>query len=471
MWGIELDRSLDVSLKRQIYQKLRDQMMNGTLKEGSPLPSTRELAQTLSVSRNTVNEAYDMLIAEGYAQSRQGAPTRVVGGLILDQAKQNAAQHHQEGAPASSFLADFKTGQPDLRQFPRYVWQRVSQKALGEMPMELLGYGGPQGLAQLREEIAAWLLRSKGLTVDTGDIYITAGATQALHLVADLLHTDHPEMLAEDPCNIEMIQTFIHKGYTVTPVPVDGHGLQTDALSLDHCGPIYVTPSHQFPLGGILPAARRAALIRFARRCGSYVIEDDYDSEYRYYGEPATPLYAMAPDRVIYIGTFSKVLFPALRIGYVLVPRELQSRWRRLRTYTDVQNPPFEQAALAEFLRTRKFDRHIARMKKLYRERRQALFDALGECFGERWRPWGDAAGLQLAVEFSGIAFDDSFREQARRSGIRTVPVEYHSIRKGRHTDKLLLGYGHLEPDEIRLGVHYIQQFINDYVQEHTLHR
>ncbi|OZB98628.1 PLP-dependent aminotransferase family protein [Paenibacillus sp. XY044] len=471
MWGIELDRSLDISLKRQIYQRLRDQMINGTLKAGAPLPSTRELAQTLSVSRNTVNEAYDMLIVEGYAESRQGAPTRVAGGLVLDHAKQSSAQQLQDTDPVPSFLADFRTGQPDLRQFPRYVWQRVSQKAMGEMPLELLGYGGPQGLAQLREEIAAWLLRSKGLTVDARDIYITAGATQALHLIADLLHTDHPEILAEDPCNIEMIQTFIQKGYTVTSVPVDAHGLQTDALSMDHQGPIYVTPSHQFPLGGILPAARRAALIRFARRCGSYVIEDDYDSEYRYYGEPATPLYAMAPDRVIYIGTFSKVLFPALRIGYVLVPRELQSRWRRLRTYTDVQNPPFEQAALAEFLRTRKFDRHIARMKKLYKERRQALLDALGDRFGEHWRPWGDAAGLHLAVEFSGMAFDESFRTQARQRRIRTVPVEHHCMRKGRHTDKLLLGYGHLEPDEIRLGVQCIQQFIEEYFKEHARRR
>ncbi|MBE9918228.1 PLP-dependent aminotransferase family protein [Paenibacillus donghaensis] len=468
MWGFDLDRSLDISLKRQIYQRLRDQMINGTLKAGASLPSTRELAKTLSVSRNTVNEAYDMLIVEGYVESRQGAPTRVVGGLILDQAQQSTALLSQEPAPIPSFLADFRTGQPDLRQFPRYVWQRVSQKSLSEMSMELLGYSGPQGLTQLREEIAAWLMRSKGLAVDARDIYITAGATQALHLVADLLYADHPEILVEDPCNIEMIQTFIQKGYTVTPVPVDAQGLQTDALSMDHRGPIYVTPSHQFPLGGILPAVRRAALIRFARRCGSYVIEDDYDSEFRYYGEPATPLYAMAPDRVIYIGTFSKVLFPALRIGYVLVPRELQSRWSRLRTYTDVQNPPFEQAALAEFLRTRKFDRHIAKMRKLYRERRQALLDALRDCFGDHWRPWGDASGLHLAVEFTGMVFDEAFREQARRERIRTVPLEHHCMRKGRHTDKLLLGYGHLEPDEIRLGVQHIQRFIKEYFKEHA---
>lgn len=460
MWGMDLNRNLDISLKRQIYQGLRDQMMAGTLKAGDPLPSTRELAKALSVSRNTVNEAYDMLIAEGYVESRQGAPTRVAEGLFLNRERPDPEVTRREPEVVPAFLADFKTGQPDLRQFPRYVWQRAFQKAFSGMSTDLLGYTGPQGLPELREEIAAWLMRSKGLAVDARDIFITAGATQALHLLADLLYAEHQQIMVEDPCNIEMIQTFIQKGYSVIPVPVDAHGIRTEAICKEQHGPVYVTPSHQFPLGGILPASRRAALIRFARFCGSYIIEDDYDSEFRYYGEPASPLYAMAPERVIYIGTFSKVLFPALRIGYVIVPRELQQRWRRLRTYTDVQNPPFEQAALAEMLQTRKFDRHIAKMRKVYRARRQVLLDALKECFGDEWRPWGDAAGLHLAVEFAGTAFNVAFRDQARRNGIRITPVEYHCIRKGLHENKLLLGYGHLEPDDIRQGVYRLREFM-----------
>lgn len=461
MWGIELKRQSEVPLKRQIYQALREQILNGRLQAGDSLPSTRELASELQVSRNTVNEAYDMLIVEGFVLSRQGAPTRVADGLCLEKGTETGSLGKEK--PALSFLADFRTGQPDLRHFPRYLWQQISQKTLQEaMTADLLGYSGPQGLPGLREEIAAWLFRSKGLSVDAHDIFITAGATHALHLVSNLLYQDGGQILVEDPCNINMLQSLVSRGCQIVPIPVDEWGLQTDYLNGKRACAVYVTPSHQFPLGGILPAGRRTALIRFAREHESYIVEDDYDSEFRYYGDPVTPLYAMDPERVIYIGTFSKVLFPALRIGYVILPGNLHKRWRSLRTHTDVQNPPFEQAALAEFLRTRKFDRHIGKMKKLYGERRQALLSALNGCFKDIWRSWGDAAGLHLAVQFAGMTFDDAFVEKCRRSRIRIAPVVHHSIRGDEHVDKLLFGYGHLEPGEIYEGISLLHDMLKE---------
>jgi GntR family transcriptional regulator/MocR family aminotransferase len=223
---------------------------------------------------------------------------------------------------------------------------------------------------------------------------------------------------------------------------------------------VYVTPSHQFPLGGILPAGRRAALIRFARENGIYIIEDDYDSEFRYCGEPVAPVYSMDSRQVIYVGTFSKILFPSLRIGYVILPRQLHSKWCHLRTHTDVQNPPFEQAVLAEFLHARKLDRYIQKMRRLYGARRETLLRVLGETFGKGWRSWGDAAGLHLAVEFPGMCFDNEFKENCKRKGILVTPAEYHSIRKGRHIDKLLIGYGHLEPEEIHRGITLLHDLI-----------
>ncbi|KIL39965.1 GntR family transcriptional regulator [Gordoniibacillus kamchatkensis] len=458
MWGIELQRKSEVPLKRQIYLALRDGILSGKLQAGEALPSTRELAHELKVSRNTVNEAYDMLLAEGYVWSRQGAATRVAEGLRLD--KEPASEPPAQGEAPLSLLADFRTGHPDLRQFPRYVWQQLAQKTLQAMPPSLLGYTGPQGLPRLREEIAAWLYRSKGLTAMAQNIFITAGATHALHVIADLLYEEGKEILVEDPCNRGMMQTLHNKRYPLTPIPVDAMGLLPEYLDGKRACAVYVTPSHQFPLGGILPASRRAALIRYARETGSYIVEDDYDSEFRYYGDPVAPLYAMDPERVIYVGTFSKVLFPALRIGYAIVPDKLHGRWRQLRTHTDVQNPPFEQAIVAEFLHSRKFDRHIGKMKKLYRERRHALLTALKECFGDAWRPWGDAAGLHLAVEFPGMSFDDAFAQCGRQNGIRITPVEYHCIRKGAHVDKLLFGYGHLEPDEIDKGIVLLRDFM-----------
>lgn len=461
MWGIELKRTGEISLKRQIYSAIRDRIIHGNLSSGEALPSTRQLASELKVSRNTINEAFEMLLAEGYVESRQGAPTRIAEGIFLDAMKNTAPPRQLE--PPPSVLADFRTGQPELRQFPRYAWQQVSHKTLGEMPPKLLGYTGPQGLPELREQISQWLYRSKGLAVDPQDIFITAGATHALNVLADLLYQDGQEILFEDPCNIEMLQTFINKGYAITPVPVDEHGIQTDQLNGKRGCPVYVTPSHQFPLGGILPADRRAALIRFARKHESYIIEDDYDSEFRYYGNSVAPLYAMDSDRVIYVGTFSKVLFPALRIGYAIIPRNLQHRWSRLRTHTDVQNPPFEQAALAEFLHKRKFDRHIGKMRKIYGERRQVLLSSLKEHYGNTWCSWGDAAGLHLAVEFARAVFDEAFRQKSLQNRIRITPVEYHSIHKGMHANKLLFGYGHLEPDEIREGMKLLHSYLRDH--------
>ncbi|KGK86819.1 GntR family transcriptional regulator [Desulfosporosinus sp. HMP52] len=460
MLGIELNRNNELQLWRQIYQYLKELMLSGQLKAGEALPSTRELAKELKVSRNTVCEAYDLLIAEGFILSRQGASTRVSEGLCLEPVKP-ASSPKLKSKAVRSISVSFRTGRPDLRQFPRFLWQQLLHKASEELPLEDFGYTGPQGLPALREEIAAWLFRSRGLKVSSEDIFVTAGATQGLHLIADILCGDGQKILMEDPCHLGMLGTFLNKGCSIIPIPVDAEGMQTDYLSkCGSTGPIYVTPSHQFPLGGILPASRRAALIRFAREKDLYIIEDDYDSEFRYSGEPIAPLYTLDPQRVIYVGTFSKAVFPALRIGYVILPYQLQERWRDLRTHTDVQNPPFEQAALAEFLRTRKLDRHVQKMRKIYGRRRQVLLDSLAEAFDSEWIAYGDSAGLHVAIDFPGRRFDEGFKSSCLKNGIYITPVESHSLEKGRHQSKLLMGYGHLEPDVIRKGVVLLSDII-----------
>lgn len=461
MLGIYLDRESEMPLRRQIYQALRDQMICGALKAGESLPSTRELSGALNIARSTVSEAYEMLIAEGFVLSSQGAPTRVAEGLVMerDTSRSLAAEILRERA----CLADFRTGQPELREFPRYLWQQLLSKATEEMTTGQYGYTGAQGIPELRNEIAGWLFRSRGLSVDAADIFITQGATHALHLIAELIGGEGREILMEDPCHTGMLRIFQNKGCRVVPVPVDDHGIRTASLDPAGARPVYVTPSHQFPLGGILTASRRAALIRFARAGDGYIIEDDYDSEFRYCGEPIAPLYSMDPKHVIYVGTFSKSVYPALRIGYVILPQELQKQWIRLRTYTDVQNPILEQAALAMFLRTRKLDRHIQRMRRLYGERRKALLDAMTQAFGREWHVYGDNAGLHLAVEFPGLHFDDAFRKSAQEKGIDITPVEYHCIEKGRHADKLLIGYGHLDLTEIRSGIELLHSHMKEY--------
>lgn len=463
MLGIELNRKSELQLWRQIYQYLKELMISGQLKAGESLPSTRELAKELNVSRNTVCEAYDLLIAEGFVISRQGAPTRVSDALCIEPVEPALSPKIKNKA-VPSILVSFRTGRPDLRQFPRFLWQQLLHKASEGLPLEAFGYTGPQGLPDLRGEIAAWLFRSRGLKVASDDIFITAGATHGLHLIADILCGDGQKVLMEDPCHIGMLRTFINKGCSIVPIPVDAEGIQTNYLSkCRSTGAIYVTPSHQFPLGGILPAPRRAVLIRFARENDLYIIEDDYDSEFRYSGEPIAPLYTMDPQRVIYVGTFSKAVFPALRIGYVILPYQLQERWRDLRTHTDVQNPPFEQAALAEFLRTRKLDRYVQKMRKIYGQRRQVLLESLEEAFGSEWIAYGDSAGLHVAIDFPGMRFDEAFKKNCLQNGLYITAVESHCIEKGRHQSKLLIGYGHLEPNVIKNGVLLLSNIIKKF--------
>jgi len=451
MYRIELKRQSEIPIKRQIYQALKDRILDGSLRAGEALPSTRELAEQLNVSRHTVCEAYDMLITEGFALSREGAPTRVAEGLRIDKPPERISNY--QGKNITRYRVDFKTGWPDLRHIPRYLLQQIAHKTFEEMPLERFGYASPQGTPELRAEISSWLFRSRSLNVDTEDIFITSGATHALHIIASLFYGRGNKIAIEDPCNRGILQTFLNAGCEIEPIPVDEKGIRVECLEGVSASAVYTTPSHQFPLGPILPAGRRAELIRHARENDIYLIEDDYDSEFRYAGEPVAPLYAMDPQRVVYVGTFSKVLFPAIRIGYVILPKELQPKWRELRMHTDVQNPPFEQAMLAEFMRTRKFDRHIRRMRKLHGERRAALLGALEEAFGDGWRACGDAAGLHLSVEFKAMRFDEAFIKRCKENGIRIASVEHYAIQKGMHINKLLLGFGHLEPREIREGV------------------
>lgn len=465
MWGISLSREHGKPLKRQIYEELKSRILDGRIKANEALPSTRELSKNLGISRSTVGEAYDMLISEGYVVSRQGAPTRVAEGLCIERLVIPPAR--PDIRPAPELKADFHTGRPDLRQFPQFLWRQLLHKAAEDLPLEQYGYTGPRGIPALRAEIAAWLMRSRGLLTDPDHIFITAGATHALHLLAELLCGSRKQILMEDPCHSGMLRTFLQKQCLIIPVPADFQGLRTDLLPSagDTCA-VYVTPSHQFPLGGILPASRRAALIRYARENDLYIIEDDYDSEFRYCGEPVAPLCAMDPQRVIYVGTFSKILFPALRIGYVILPGQLHQQWETLRTHSDVQNPPFEQAALAHFLRTGKLERHIRNMRKLYGYRREVLLDTLRQTLHGSWTACGDAAGLHMTVDFPGMRFEDAFRKYCLRNGIYITPMEKHCIVKGRHESKLLLGYGHLDPDEIKSGVRLLSGAIDRLKQE-----
>ncbi len=459
MWGIVLHRNSEVGLARQIFLSLKDRILSGQIPQGEALPSTREMAVGLAVSRNTVNDAYAMLWSEGFTVNRRGAPTRVAAGVQLQPVKQSESPRERE-KKQSPILWDFRTGQPDLSLFPWQTWNEMLRGAAASLTAQQYAYSGPKGYEPLCAEIAHWLLRSRSMAIDPSDIFITSGATQAFRLLTDILPQDNRAFALENPSHPGIYNMVTDRGISLLWLPVDEQGADVAALHGQSVAAVYVTPSHQFPLGGILPASRRAALIRLAQDNDFYILEDDYDSEFRYGGAPISPLYAMDSAHVVYVGTFSKTLFPALRLGFAVVPRALQAQWKHCRNYMDVQNPVLEQAALTAFLKTRKMDRHIQRMRRAYGEKRAVLLGTLSEAFGDSVRPWGDDSGLHIALQFSSLRFTERFTQACQAKGIQIATLAEYCHTPNEHQDILLIGYGHLSAGQIRQGILALKRVI-----------
>jgi GntR family transcriptional regulator/MocR family aminotransferase len=351
-------------------------------------------------------------------------------------------------------LIDFRSGVPALDVFPIRQWGKSIHKICLEYPGSMLTYDVPEGRRELRQALSEYLFRARGISCRPDQLLITSGATQGLALVAKLLHLPDARIVVEDPLHTGMQSIFSTAGYRLLPVPVDAQGLQTRLLApVMNPRLIYVTPSHQFPLGGILPVQRRIELLAFARKNDCYIVEDDYDSEFRYEGPPLSALQWLDPERVIYVGSFSKILAPALRLGYVILPAPLMRHCRELKRFSDVHTPTIEQLALARFIREGKLGRHVIRMKRVYAPRRRAIKEALYRHFPGGLTIAGDSTGLHLIAEFPDIEFSAEVVKGLEQGGVRVYPVETHAIIQGRHKGKLIMGYGHLEVKDIEEGV------------------
>lgn len=458
MLWISIDRTLEASLSRQIYDQIRSKILSGELVGGDHLPATRELAAHLGLSRNVVMEAFDQLAAEGFIVGRQGSGSYVAEGALLgldvNQQPLTFRELHQT-VEADNEVVDFRSGIPALDLFPRALWGQTVKQVCLEMSQSIFGYDQPEGRAELRQILAQYLRRSRGVICHPDQLVITSGATQAFSLLADLLLTSGDEVIMEDPITHEIQTIFTSRGASLCPVPVDDQGIQTDQLpSGKKPRFIFVTPSHQFPLGSTLPIQRRIQLIQFARTTECYIVEDDYDSEFRHIGAPIHSLQGLDPERVIYVGTFSKNLSPALRLGYLILPPALTKRCKELKWYTDLHSPSLEQLALARFIDDGLLERHIRKMKKVYKKRRAHLKSCLIRAFGEEVKIIGDSTGMHLIAEFEGRVFSPEVVERfSREYNVRVYPVELHTIQKKVHQDKLILGYGNVTTEEISSGV------------------
>ena len=462
MW-LTIDKSINISLIRQVYGQIKSMILEGNLLEGNKLPSTRGLSENLKVSRNVILEAYDQLIAEGYIESRRGSGTIVAKGLYLKKSETKAENNllSYDHKRAESNLIDFRSGIPALDIFPQKEWGGLYNKICSDADYSAFRYCGPEGIMELRQALSKYLFRVRGISCTPEQIMIISGSTQGLSLISKLLYSPGAEIVVEDPIHYGLLNVISSCGYSINPIPVDIKGIRTDMLKTDNkVGFVYVTPSHQFPLGGVLPIQRRIELIRFAEKKDCYIVEDDYDSEFRYEGQPISSLYELEVNRVIYVGSFSKILAPALRLGYMIIPASLKSKYLKLKMYTDVHTESLSQLVLAKFINGGKLEKHIWKMKKEYYKKRQALLNSLSINFPDEYVIKGHAAGLHLVAEFKNISFTAEVLKKITQQKVVVYPVEKYAIHKGRHSNKIILGYGHLSIEEITEGIRRIKEGI-----------
>ena len=432
-------------LRAQLEDQLREAVRDGRLGPGAPLPSTRALARELGVSRGVVVEAYAQLAAEGYLVARQGAPTRV------SEAASPAAGPAPTAEQARPPRFDFRPGGPDVALFPRSAWLASVRRALRDAPDVRLDYGDPRGAPELREALARYLGRVRGVVADPELVVVTSGMAQGMALFARALREGGARRIAiEDPSSAPGRAQLAANGLDVVGVPVDRDGLEVAALENDAVDAVMVTPAHQFPLGVVLAPERRAALLDWAGRSGTVLLEDDYDAEYRYDRQPVGAVQGLAPELVAYAGSVSKTLAPGLRLGWLVVPERLLDGVTAAKASDDLGTPVLEQLALADFLERGELDRHLRRTRPVYRDRRDALVAALAREM-PRCEPAGVAAGLHLVAHLPRGTDEHAVVEAARARGIGLSGLAEHRMRPG--PPALLLGYGRIAAAAIEPAV------------------
>jgi GntR family transcriptional regulator / MocR family aminotransferase len=451
-------------LTRQIYRQLRERILDGRLKSGDRLPASRELAEELAVARKTITNVYDLLISEGFLDSRRGSGTFVADGFALRAKPADRVVSHVEvperwrrlsdllALSPRNFPFDFTVGVPNITRFPFPLWRNLHGSCARRLSKNASVDADPQGYAPLREAIAKYTGFTRAVVCDPEDVIVTNGAQQAFALISYLLIRPRTVVAMEQPGYERARWLFEAHGARIVEVPVDHEGLVVERLPRQ-AKLIYVTPSHQFPLGVRMSLPRRLALLEWAAGHGAAVIEDDYDSEFRFEARPLDSLQSL--DRqgvVLYVGTFSKVLFPGVRIGFIVAPEPIRCALAAIRQLTDWHGPLLTQATLARFIHEGHLARHIRKMRHIYAERRQELIRCLQALLAERLDLWPSMAGLHIAASLKQGRSGDIVAESAKNLGVGVESLKEYGI---------ALGYGMIDTSQIYEGVRRLMKAIN----------
>jgi GntR family transcriptional regulator/MocR family aminotransferase len=436
------------TLGAQIEGALRRAIREQALKAGARVPSTRDLARQLGVSRRVVVDAYAQLAAEGYLVLRQGAHPRV-----SEAAVPGGGAPPEPARPAPLPRFDFRPRAPDVSSFPRTAWLRSLREALAAITTADLGYGDPRGVEALRSALADYLGRVRGVVAPPARVVVTSGYSQGQGIVCRALAARGARRIAfENPSHPEQRRIAARAGLEIVPVAVDEAGIRVAELERADADVVVLTPAHQHPTGAVLAGDRRTAVLAWLRARGAIAIEDDYDAEYRYDRAAVGALQGLEPDRIVYAGSASKTLAPALRLGWLVVPPSLLDAVTDEKDLADCGTARIEQHAFADFLARGELDRHLRRMRARYRRRRDLLVAALADALPEA-TVRGIAAGLHATVQLPGGYDEQAIRRQARRRGIDLTTMRDFWIQPGGGPPTLLLGYAQIAEHAIPAGV------------------
>ena len=488
---IHIDAQSGEGLQQQVYRSVRRAVLDGILESGTRLPSSRALAGDLRVSRTTTLLAYEQLLAEGYLQTRRGSGTFVAAPLPDDLplhasprrvARAEPPQLSRRGAALAGIPGParriggppraFRLGVPSLDRFPLLLWSQLVRRRMRSTTAGQLDYADAAGCLELRKAIADHVQAARGTICAADQVVVVAGAQRALQMIAALLLDPGDRVWLEDPGYPGARSALTQAGARIVPAHVDGQGLDVAAATrrAPDARLAYVTPSNQFPLGVPMSLMRRLALLKWASSAGAWIVEDDYDSEFRYATRPLPCLHGLDVDgRVIYVGTFAKSMFPAMRLGFLIVPSDLVPHVHAMRRAADIHPPVLEQLALADFIRAGHYATHLRRMRSVYRERLEALDAAAAElCAGAlRLRPI--QTGLHAVADLDGVD-DERVCEEARSRGLEVAPLRTYYVDRPTASG-LLLGFASTPPPALRRGIEQLAAAIDAARRPHRARR
>jgi GntR family transcriptional regulator / MocR family aminotransferase len=454
---LALDRTRPEPLRVQLERELRDAIRSGRLAAGERLPSSRAMAAGLGISRGLVIECYSQLQAEGFLTSKTGSATRVAAGALTRAASRSPspanAPEPTGPVPSSRLAVDFCPGVPDLTSFPRADWARAMRDSCRNATPSELGYGDPRGTDTLREVLAGYLRRVRGTVADADRILICGGFGQGINLVLrSLAAVGILRVAIEDPGDDDYLEISARLGIEAVPVPIDEHGIDVGALASTGVRAVILTPTHQFPTGTALAPERRQALVAWAEERDATIIEDDYDAEFRYDRDPVGALQGLAPERVALIGTVSKSLAPALRLGWVVCPARLLESLVEDKRLSDRGSPTLEQLALATLIESGRYDRHLRRMRDVYGARRDTLIRTLG-AHAPHVGLRGLAAGFHAVAGLRQDAGEQAIVDAARARSIGLYGMTSYRFSGNGGPPELVLGFGNLTEAAIARGI------------------